>query len=369
MNVNERTRRAIRLRTEKEILEREKEQAMDQALDMFELYDDALAMININDNTYSYRSKSDPFQLLGLAEDDSKLRSFLRLWHLQKSVEVQIAPTPTVCLLDDGMLDATPRTEEHKQLLQRNAQSSLLLSLPPELRNRIFRRVMGGFSVWIGSGKVKGEYKDAETKRITDRVRLLKPSDRKAHHENILRYTALGKKTVHCVSEIFVKSAGVNGDCHGPAVSSPFVSLQQTCRQIYAETAKLPFSRINQFHYRTECHLEAFEMWIRPSQLQAITKLLFFVYHRVNGPSENARMHWHYPSLSMLTGVKHIHVTVQVTARGRNVHTGYADWTGYVSESMRDEARELVKVGLSPRILEHAPKGVELVFEKEIPEV
>jgi hypothetical protein len=144
----------------------------------------------------------------------------------------------------------------------------------------------------------------------------------------------------------------------GPHESNPFVSLQQTCRQIYTETAKLPFSRINQFWYLDERALDTLILWIKPSQIQAITKLFFFVVvEDVHEPSETGDMDLkRIRNLGMLTGVKHISVAVAVR------------YSGCVPQSMKDAALRRIQGGLGPKVLEFAPKNAELVFETYKPE-
>jgi len=96
----------VREKEEKRLRE---ERNIDQALDTFELYDDALAIVHINDDTYSYTSASPSLQLLGLTDDDNALQSFFRLLRLHKSIEQETAPRPDIRLLEDGMLNATPQ--------------------------------------------------------------------------------------------------------------------------------------------------------------------------------------------------------------------------------------------------------------------
>jgi hypothetical protein len=57
----------------------------------------------------------------------------------EKAIESKIQ------LLDDGMLDARPRTVEAKKITEHNAMTSSLLNLPAEIRNRIFAFAMGRY--------------------------------------------------------------------------------------------------------------------------------------------------------------------------------------------------------------------------------
>lgn len=85
------------------------EQEANEPSERFELLDDELAMIHINDDTYSYPTTPTSLQLLGLTEDDSTLWSFLRMLGLYKAIDEQITLKQHVRLLKDGMLDATPQ--------------------------------------------------------------------------------------------------------------------------------------------------------------------------------------------------------------------------------------------------------------------
>ncbi|KAF2831591.1 hypothetical protein CC86DRAFT_269610, partial [Ophiobolus disseminans] len=85
-----------------------------------------------------------------------------------------------------------------EEVYARNSSDSSLLRLPPELRNKIFGHVCGGMTILFQETKI-----------------------------NVKAGPWASSPTVH----------------------GPFRALQQTCRQIYVETALLPFSKINQFWY------------------------------------------------------------------------------------------------------------------------
>jgi len=338
------------------------EQNIDQALDTFEMYDDTLAMVQISDDTYSYTSASSSLQLLGLTDDDNALESFFRLLRLHKSIEQEIVPTPDIKFLEDGMLDATPESEENKRICQRNVQSSRLLTLPIEVRNQIFAEAMGGFSIFIKSTRVDyGEYNKQELSRITNRIRLLNPSCGTALHETHLE---VGPKDFLDVaswhgSKVRITRTNLPG---GPKESSPFVALQSTCRQIYTETALVPFSGINRFWYYNDFALTALKNRITSSQTGAITKLFFYVKameysSRPNdiGDFDLKRVQ----NLSTLTGLKYIHVAV-VVDDGNLMSLKSSFRTTRPSEIA---ALKRIEAGLSSRLLEFAPKDVELAFE------
>jgi len=328
---------------------------INQALNTFELYDDALAMVHINDDTYSYTSASPSLQLLGLTDDDNVLESFFQLLRLHKSIEQEIVPNPNIRFLEDGMLDATPEPEENKRICQRNVQSSRLLILPIEVRNQIFAEAMGGFSIFIKSRRVDyGKYTKQELSRITNRIRLLNSSAGTALHETHLE---VGPKDFLDVaswhsSKVRITRTNLPG---GPKEDNPFVALQSTCRQIYTETALVPFSSINRFWYYNDFALSALKKRITPAQTGAIAKLFFYVKameysSRPNdiGDFDLKRVQ----NLSTLTGLKYIHIAVVVGTSSKS--------------SFRPSEIAVLKrieAGLGPRLLEFAPKDVELAFE------
>ncbi|KAI4616579.1 hypothetical protein J4E80_005853 [Alternaria sp. BMP 0032] len=314
----------VREKEEKRLRE---ERNIDQALDTFGLYDDALAIVHINDDTYSYTSASPSLQLLGLTDDDNALQSFFRLLRLHKSIEQETAPRPDIRLLEDGMLNVTPQSEEAKTIYQLNAQSSRLLALTGEIRNQIFAEAMRGFSIFIKSRRVDyGEYTKQELSRITNRIRLLNPS------------------------------------CGGPKENNPFVALQSTCRQIYTETALVPFFSINRFWYYNDFALSALKNRITSVQTGAITKLFFYVNameysSRPNniGDFDLKRVQ----NLSTLTGLKYIHVAVVVD----DVDLMSCESSFRTTRPSEIAALKRIEAGLGPRLLEFALKDVELAFE------
>ncbi|KAI4917584.1 uncharacterized protein J4E92_008978 [Alternaria infectoria] len=349
----------VREKEEKRLRE---ERNIDQALDTFELYDDALAIVHINDDTYSYTSASPSLQLLGLTDDDNALQSFFRLLRLHKSIEQETAPRPDIRLLEDGILNATPQSEEAKTIYQLNAQSSRLLALTGEIRNQIFAEAMRGFSIFIKSRRMDyGEYTRQELSRITNRIRLLNPSCGTALHETHLEVGpkhSLDVASWHR-SKVRITRTNLPG---GPKESSPFVALQSTCRQIHTETALVPFSSINRFWYYNDFDLTALKNRITSSQTGAITKLFFYVNameysSRPNdiGDFDLKRVQ----NLSTLTGLKYIHVAV-VVDDGDLMSPESSFHTTRPSEIA---ALKRIEAGLGPRLLEFAPKDVELAFE------
>jgi hypothetical protein len=262
------------LRHELEFLRDEEERCLSeereaiQALNMFPLYDDALEMIHINDDTYSYPTAPPSFQLLGLMDNDNTLWSFLRLLRLHKSIQERIAPQSNIRLLDDGMLDATPKSQEDKRISHRNAQYPRLLSLPVEVRNQIFAEAIGGFSIFVKSKRMDFEhYTHQELSQITTRIRFLNPSNQTPLHEawlQVQKENLLTGVTVsnHTSTVVITRTNSI----HGSKENNPFFALQSTCRQLYTETALLPFSRINRFWYYDDRALSVLKRRITPGQ-------------------------------------------------------------------------------------------------------
>jgi hypothetical protein len=262
------------LRDEEERCLREEERCLSeerkaiQALNMFPLYDDALEMIHINDDTYSYPTAPPSFQLLGLMDNDNTLWSFLRLLRLHKSIQERIAPQSNIRLLDDGMLDATPKSQEDKRISHRNAQYPRLLSLPVEVRNQIFTEAIGGFSIFVKSKRIDFEdYTHQEMSQITTRIRFLNPSNQMPLHEawlQVQKENLLTGVTVsnHTSTVVITRTNSI----HGSKENNPFCALQSTCRQLYTETALLPFPRINRFWYYDDRALSVLKRRITPGQ-------------------------------------------------------------------------------------------------------
>ncbi|KAI4647830.1 hypothetical protein J4E93_004241 [Alternaria ventricosa] len=117
----------------------------------------------------------------------------------------------------DGMLDATPPTTDVMAITQQNSVSSPLLRLPAEVRNKIFVYVNNGLHVFMRAG----------------------PCDR---------------------ATITIK----NGTHEGASSVYPPFLFQHTCRQVYNETALLPFST-NEYWYYTISSLNACKpLFLRP---------------------------------------------------------------------------------------------------------
>ncbi|KAI4685475.1 uncharacterized protein J4E84_006203 [Alternaria hordeiaustralica] len=123
----------------------------------------------------------------------------------------------------DGMLDATPPTTDLMAIV-----SSPLLRLPVEVRNKIFAYVNNGLRVFMRAGP--------------------------------------GNRATRSIK---------NGTHEGASsVYPPFLDLQHTCRQIYNETALLPFST-NEYWYYTVSSLNACKPLFLGPQWECIRYISF----------------------------------------------------------------------------------------------
>jgi hypothetical protein len=149
-------------------------------------------------------------------------------------------------LHENGMLDATPHTTDsmamwvvsfqtscylltYARTYQKGA-TSLLLRLPAEVRNKIFAYVCNGLDIFM---KIMNG----------------------------------GEGPVYIMDGNFPHSA---------RIFSPFVALQQTCRQVYIKTALLPFSAANKYFYYTSGLDRCYDL-LYIVQLQCIRHVSFFV--------------------------------------------------------------------------------------------
>ena len=123
-----------------------------------------------------------------------------------------------------------------------NASTSPLLSLPPELRLRIYDFAIGGRHIWIGqipsssippylpTDREHNDPKEAEAKHFGERLSHVSRSDRPT------------------------------GGLH--------LGLLRLCRQVYTETALLPYS-LNKFFFDDNAARKAFEQAARPGRKRA----------------------------------------------------------------------------------------------------
>jgi hypothetical protein len=270
----------------------------------------------------------------------------------EKAIESKIQ------LLDDGMLDARPRTEEAKKITEHNAMTSSLLNLPAEIRNRIFAFAMGRYQVFISSDiDQSSEYPDSddeldESDEDVDMEEELVPTSEylEVEMERMAQllwgicppdFLSLTDPEEH---RTLWTRVTYSHSLIGPKVPQAFSPLQLTCRQIYAETALLPFSRTNRFWYYDDNALKTLVKVLIPAQLYAIMHLFFHVSDDAANPYSDTgdfdlkRL----TNLGKLNGLKRIAVTVLPRLEGQF---------------------ERVEASLGGKIREEATKGVEVVFK------
>jgi hypothetical protein len=225
------------------------------------------------------------------------------------------------------------RTEEAKKITEHNAMTSPLLNLPAEIRNRIFAFAMGGHQVFVSSDpRPWKEYLDIEEERMTHYITGTCPSSQSKYVQDA--ESLMTAKSPQVLWSKVTHSMRLSGR----RVPKPFSSILQACRQFYAETALLPFSRINRFWYSNDDSLKMLIECLKPAQLRAITHLFFTVRSTEDFNFERLE------NLDKLEGVKRIDVE---------------------GADMCSVALEYVETGLGGKIREKAAKGVEVVFSKK----
>ncbi|KAF2118341.1 hypothetical protein BDV96DRAFT_569693 [Lophiotrema nucula] len=239
----------------------------------------------------------------------------------------------------NGMLDPAPGVLA-REIANRNKHRSPLLRLPGEIRNHIFVYALGGLHIVVSELKKKSY----EIKKI----RCAKMRDLTQKMEDGLRFTYF---------------------------QPHYLSLLLVCRQIYAETALLPFS-INHFWIKSEKALENWKDFnhVLPAQINAIEICQFWVY-----------MTKSVLALSTLPAIKKVYVMswsgmefldyqwVQVMPAGGVESNGdqcqIRRWDRFEKEWLtefvpRDDIveNENSRANVQRRIKEVAGHGVEVVF-------
>ncbi|KAH6879231.1 hypothetical protein BKA58DRAFT_436922 [Alternaria rosae] len=143
-----------------------------------------------------------------------------------------------------------------------------------------------------------------------------------------------------------------------PGRSNPFVSLQQICRQIYTETAMLPFSGLNHFWYLDDLALQILRKRLLPIQFHSITKLVFFVTENVDMPSATGNFDpARFQNLRLLTRLKYIRIVVLIKLD--SVRAGPYS----IARWIENPTFARIQASLEPIFLEAVPEGVDLDFE------
>lgn len=131
--------------------------------------------------------------------------------------------------------------------MDRNSFTSPLLRLPPELRGLIYGLVLGGQQVWIAHSESIVEWRTTSERR----ARLLGGAE--TGQQSGQYYHRWGK-FYHSTAEPF--------DIVNPFRSALHLGLLSVCRQIYTETALLPYA-LNAFTFRDDSVRRLFEQSAR----------------------------------------------------------------------------------------------------------
>lgn len=118
-----------------------------------------------------------------------------------------------------------------------NQKTSQFLTLPPEIRSRIYHYVFGAQQIWIGQDSdytSRGKY----IERAPDNV-----------------YISAG----HRAGQIYHFN---NADASGRGID---LRVLRTCRQVFTEAALLPY-KLNRFTFESEGVRRAFESIVRPGK-------------------------------------------------------------------------------------------------------
>ena len=196
------------------------------------------------------------------------------------------------------MLDPTLLAGETEDIYNRNSIESPLVRLPAELRNKIFGYVYGGMTI-VCHGN-----------RITIRAGPWASS---------------------------------------PPVYEPFVALQQTCRQIYIETALLPFSKINKFWYYGRESIHKMRSRLLIAQQNAISTIHFSIQKHDAGIALLIPVAWGNFEVSRL---QHLHE--------------FPGLQKIIFYCVKPFDVGPVRGEIEQRIRELGPRGVQIVFQEVI---
>ena len=125
--------------------------------------------------------------------------------------------------------------------MKRNSTTSRLLSLPSEIRNRIYNLVLGGERLAISYEPHQRKYKQLDYCRYRVHV-----GGGLYHHLALNGYRRGARRTLH-------------------------LGLIRVCRQIYGETALLPYA-LNEFAFENDWVRRKFWKETKPAQQRAVGK-------------------------------------------------------------------------------------------------
>lgn len=130
--------------------------------------------------------------------------------------------------------------------MEHNRSTSAFLRLPPEIRVRIYKFVLGGQRLWISHTGSKVELRKTGKTHLLDPQ--LGPSSQYFH-----RGGSFGHSTADPLSSVDLFRNALH------------LGLLRVCRQIYAETALLPYA-LNKFTFRDDLVRRMFEQSARPGK-------------------------------------------------------------------------------------------------------
>ncbi|CAE7202171.1 hypothetical protein P3342_010808 [Pyrenophora teres f. teres] len=251
-----------------------------------------------------------------------------------------------VRLLKDPPLNAMPYSQIAQQVFKQNCTTCPLLTLPSEIRNRIFAEALGGYLIMVSVRRTINQ--QGSVPLLFDEFSLSENPSPSA----IAPYRGLRDILIIKISAL---------DCrYRYSISNPFASLQQTCRQVYMETALVPFSRVNDFWFAEDVALRMMAWEMRSVHFHSIAKIVFPVCEKVGEPSEFGDFDLgRLKNLSLLKRLQLVQVSIHFAGcnRCRNAVV--------MPEWVRDDALQRIRQSLGRKIKAAAPEGFKLVFEMQ----
>ena len=139
--------------------------------------------------------------------------------------------------------------------MNRNYLASPFLRLPPELRLRIYKLVLGRQEVWIAQSDSKVEWKTPEQQ---ERLRGIQGGQSGQYFHQSGRF-------YHCTLEPYYTTY--------PYKNVLSLSLLRVCRHVYTETALLPYA-FNTFTFNDDRTRWMFEKSTRPGKKRVQKKAI-----------------------------------------------------------------------------------------------
>ena len=145
---------------------------------------------------------------------------------------------------------------DQNEIMVRNASVSPFLRLPPEVRLRIYGFVLGGQLLWIDCTPSKMSVVTHDTH--IRKVLIEKCRDRSKLRTS--RYAAYDQQPEHSAGHFYHVNVDESSESQGYDLR-----LLHVCRQIFTETALLPYA-LNKFSFSTDEVRRAFEKSARPGK-------------------------------------------------------------------------------------------------------